>query len=44
MEIASAVASQAASVTVISATAEPLPAFGEDVGAAVRKVSPFSNL
>lgn len=38
MEIASAVAANAASVTVISSTPEPLPAFGTDVGAAIRKV------
>lgn len=37
MEIASALAKTAASVTVISSTKEPLPAFGEDVGAAIRK-------
>ncbi|WKY11866.1 hypothetical protein Q1695_003440 [Nippostrongylus brasiliensis] len=37
MEIASALAPTAASVTVVCATDEPLPALGSDIGAVVRK-------
>lgn len=38
MEAASVLVSIAESVTVVCSTEEPLPAFGKDVGKAIRKV------